>query len=318
MMRGSRQNGENASHILEGRKKDSAFNLKRAEDESEHDLQDKSRESALDRRWRRKIAYESRLDETKEYLYHLHAASHNAWIIKELFSSVDYFTTNEDRNFAAQNDARLTYGEIHPASISKLLESSILPLRDEKIKVVYDLGSGIGKIPIQLFLESPNLEKVVGVEISYSRFGKAVDVCREKLIPKLNSGSLPIGYLEEGLNRVELQHSKSSLTITGNLGNSSRGARKRILEFRHGNIFEQKLISEADMIFFMVDIEVEGNSKLAQLLANLKCGCFILSFRNLSTIEETNLMDLGIFKALCTWNYEPGASLYVYRKLRNL
>jgi precorrin-6B methylase 2 len=64
-----------------------------------------------------------------------------------------------------------TYGEILPKSVSILLAD--LKLTEED--VFYDLGSGVGKVAVQVYLESP-VKKSVGVELSPTRHNHAMKV----------------------------------------------------------------------------------------------------------------------------------------------
>jgi precorrin-6B methylase 2 len=64
-----------------------------------------------------------------------------------------------------------TYGEIFPRSVSILLKDLKLTAED----VFYDLGSGVGKVAVQVYLDSP-VKKSVGVELSPTRHSHAIKV----------------------------------------------------------------------------------------------------------------------------------------------
>lgn len=78
-----------------------------------------------------------------------------------------------------------TYGEILYPSVSKLL-SAISPCEHD---VFYDLGSGLGKLALQVFLQT-NIKKVVGIEI-LPELHQQAELARQKVendIPFLFDG----------------------------------------------------------------------------------------------------------------------------------
>lgn len=62
------------------------------------------------------------------------------------------------------NTVAHTYGEILPESVSEMIKNINIDNND----VFYDLGSGIGKVPTQFYLETP-VKKSVGIEYNESR-----------------------------------------------------------------------------------------------------------------------------------------------------
>jgi hypothetical protein len=71
-------------------------------------------------------------------------------------------SAEERRVLAAKSSP--TYGEIRPAALARLLTSLELQPKD----VLYDLGSGIGKVVVQAAL-SVRVRRIVGVELVPSR-----------------------------------------------------------------------------------------------------------------------------------------------------
>jgi hypothetical protein len=61
----------------------------------------------------------------------------------------------------------LLYGELLPRGINKAMCSP--RLGGERASVVYELGMGIGKVAVQVFLQFRNLTRVLGVELSVAR-----------------------------------------------------------------------------------------------------------------------------------------------------
>lgn len=78
---------------------------------------------------------------------------------------------NEEREAISGAGGNATYGEILPKSVRHLLTDLKLTKED----VFYDLGSGVGKVAVQVYFESP-VQKSVGVELSDTRHAGAMQV----------------------------------------------------------------------------------------------------------------------------------------------
>jgi len=65
------------------------------------------------------------------------------------------------------------YGEIRPASVSRMIDRLVLGPRD----VFYDLGSGIGKVVNQVAISAP-VRRAVGIELSRTRVATSRSVLR--------------------------------------------------------------------------------------------------------------------------------------------
>ena len=97
-------------------------------------------------------------------------------VIGPLYGDVTGFgISTEEKELIKKVGGAPTYGEIVPKSISILLKDLQLTEKD----VFYDLGSGVGKIPVQVYLQSP-VQKSVGVELSPTRHARAM-IIYEKL-----------------------------------------------------------------------------------------------------------------------------------------
>lgn len=72
-----------------------------------------------------------------------------------------------DNAEAVKTKSSLAFGEVLPIGVDLALDASHLDAR--AASVFYDLGSGNGKFAIQAFLQFPNLTRVVGVELTFSR-----------------------------------------------------------------------------------------------------------------------------------------------------
>ena len=66
-----------------------------------------------------------------------------------------------------------TYGEVTPAGARTLARALDIDSPDADDVVFMDLGSGVGKLVVQAFLEWPSVRRAVGVELSSSRSAHA-------------------------------------------------------------------------------------------------------------------------------------------------
>lgn len=79
--------------------------------------------------------------------------------------------SREELQLAASQRHDLLYGECLPIGATKLFDAEHLHARNATS--LCDLGSGLGKLAIQAFLQFPNLSRVFGCELSSSRFSKS-------------------------------------------------------------------------------------------------------------------------------------------------
>lgn len=106
--------------------------------------------------------------------------------------------SREEMAAAAENHHDLLYGEVLPVGATKLFDQDHLALADARS--LCDLGSGLGKLALQAFLQFPNLRRVFGCELSASRFRKSRGAvqqlkklqqhCRAKLMAQGSGGQL--------------------------------------------------------------------------------------------------------------------------------
>lgn len=94
---------------------------------------------------------------------------------KEWFRKSKWSLSSSDNQAFKEVKSSLTYGEILPNSIEKLLKH----LRLNENDVFYDLGCGLGKMVAQVFLCS-SAKTVIGIELTSSRFLQA-----KKMLSKL-------------------------------------------------------------------------------------------------------------------------------------
>ena len=85
--------------------------------------------------------------------------------------------SREEMQLAASQRHDLLYGECLPIGATKLFDADHLHARSATS--LCDLGSGLGKLAIQAFLQFPNLTRVFGCELSSSRFSKSQQAVEE-------------------------------------------------------------------------------------------------------------------------------------------
>eukprot|EP01006_Ploeotia_vitrea_P006826 TRINITY_DN14947_c0_g1_i1.p1 TRINITY_DN14947_c0_g1~~TRINITY_DN14947_c0_g1_i1.p1 ORF type:complete len:530 (-),score=171.74 TRINITY_DN14947_c0_g1_i1:54-1466(-) len=96
-------------------------------------------------------------------------------VIESVYGDLSGFgcLTLADRQEAVRNASDLLYGEVRPEGVVRLLDADHLDVQNASI--LFDLGSGVGKLALQAFLQFDNLRAVIGVELAYSRFQQSRD-----------------------------------------------------------------------------------------------------------------------------------------------
>jgi len=89
-------------------------------------------------------------------------------IIADIYQDVDAVIPEQERQGIKTNGGSPVYGEILFDSVNSLLSK----LQLTKDDVFYDLGSGLGKFVLQVYLMTP-VKKSVGIEFSVSRYQRA-------------------------------------------------------------------------------------------------------------------------------------------------
>lgn len=101
--------------------------------------------------------------------------------IRRLYHDVwGYEIPSEDERAIRASKGTSMYGEIMPAAVDKLIGHLDLDTRD----VFFDLGSGVGKVVLQVAMTAP-VRKCVGVELARSRNQQAVKVLRRARAERL-------------------------------------------------------------------------------------------------------------------------------------
>ena len=138
---------------------------------------------------------------TSVHLYEVVQANKNAISLGKLYQAVRGFSIPDaERKEIKSTGGAPTYGEILPSSVRILLSD----LKLTKDDVFYDLGSGVGKVPVQVYFESP-VKKSVGIEFSSTRHNLAMgvlDVLKEQ--DKLQEGR-DLVFLREDIAKTDFK-----------------------------------------------------------------------------------------------------------------
>jgi hypothetical protein len=130
--------------------------------------------------------------------------------LRQLYKDVWAYSIprQEDLNIRKARSSSL-YGEITFGSIDKLLTYLKLGETD----VFYDLGSGIGKVVLQVGMTS-KVKKVIGVELSKTRYGESIvalnAAAREKRVSKRRCQIVNANILDVDLSKATVIYTCST------------------------------------------------------------------------------------------------------------
>jgi len=211
-------------------------------------------------------------------------------ILQKSYSDLIGQTVEEpDRQEATTTDSSLCFGEVLPDGVSKMLDNE--HLRASSSRILYDLGMGLGKLVMQAFLEYPSLEKIVGVELAYSRFKKAE--CAIAQLAENTPGDnvvWSLSKLENGTRLIE--NFKDPKRVKEDTKAIVRPkSRERTLEIRRGNLFHVPECKEADIIVCETKIRPVKFRELCLLLNTAKKGTRILTYENLDEVYQCAKID---------------------------
>lgn len=213
-------------------------------------------------------------------------------LMEDLYQGVTGFGIPE-RESQAIIDAKgaPTYGEILFESWHTILHELNLTTKD----VVYDLGSGVGKVIVEAFLVTP-AKKVVGVELSDTRYEKAAQVAK-MLKKKIKKGELKA--LQESVNN-ELQFDKYS--------EKKVNYKKKKIAFIHKNFLKVNF-SDATVIYMCSTcFSDELMQELTDKFAGLRDGLKVVTLKQLPSHPHFTLVKK--YTLPMTWS--TTTPVYVY------
>ena len=198
------------------------------------------------------------------------------------------------------------------------MDSAHLDAAAPGTRVLYDLGSGCGRLCVQVFLQFPNLEKVVGVEVGETATPEArgsaprrmpadararwtlTPVCCVSVppsAPQLTSVRSNVGFTAlqrlaqtppkgyEG--RCQLLVSKQRPPRYSFVVSPTRpDAPTRLLELHNGNLFDFASAWHADILICETNISAEMQYDFLHFLSNCKPGARLLTYNNLENMQQ--------------------------------
>lgn len=194
--------------------------------------------------------------------------------------------SDEERACVSGTGASPVYGEILHESVEFLLQE----LKLDENAVFYDLGSGLGKFVLQVYLMSP-AKKSVGIEFSQSRHERAAK--NEKIAKKLYTECI-----------------KAENTIRKSLGKPTLKKVKKTLEFINADMLKAD-ISDATVIFTCSTcFDAAFMKRLTdKLVSDCKDGVRVLSLNQLAAHEHVHLDR--VYKLPMTWAADTAVYSYV-------
>lgn len=215
---------------------------------------------------------------------------------------------------AQQSAASLLYGEILSTGIHKALDASHLDAVN--CKMLLELGSGLGKLAIQAFLEFPNLCRVIGVEFAEGRYR-----CAKEALNAL-SRAQPDRFRITAQGRL---HGDSDITSAGLEEKADRPTRSIHFELDDFFLVDKKTVKAADIIIMETDISESKCRALFDLLSHMHVGAKLLTYVNLNDFwarihEKVMFRQLTVNISLSdrfatTWSPERGHHFFLWEKL---
>ncbi len=191
-------------------------------------------------------------------------------IDEDIYKEITGFNIAEtERKMVTDKGGSPVYGEIKYDSLQTIFNDLNIKSSD----VFYDLGSGVGKVIIQAYLNFP-FKKVVGIELSPTRHNNALKA-REELVKR-------------------------------NLINPNRK-----IEFIQGDIAELNLCDATVIYMCSTCYPVELMKKIAEKCSNLKKGMHVISLKSLPDYQDYGFILEKEYSLPMTWS--EGSPVYVYK-----
>jgi hypothetical protein len=175
-------------------------------------------------------------------------------------------------------DAML-YGELLPRGLNKALSAGRLAA--ESASVLFDLGSGTGKVPIQAFLQFGSLQRVFGVELSQARYDVS-EAAVLKLVELLGKDCFSVDMVPG--TRISITQTRlPSTEEDSKMAAPYSGSDGRSLTIQRGDMFvDVPDIGVADVVMLETEIPPQYQGSLCSLLRHTKMGARTLTYVDLN------------------------------------
>jgi SAM-dependent methyltransferase len=188
-------------------------------------------------------------------------------LLQELYNKKSGFSIDSNENALIEsNGGNATYGEITDQAVQKIIDE----LKPKKNDVFYDLGSGVGRMSVKMYLDSP-VKKSIGVELAPTRHNQAVAVKTDL----------------KRLGKIDINRS---------------------LEFLQEDILKAN-IDDATIIYLASTCFSNNFMKqITDRLAKLKKGLHVLTLRQLPNMRSFKLIKQ--YSLPMTWSNDVNVYLY--------
>lgn len=120
-------------------------------------------------------------------------------IINDAYQDQSGFSiSGDERRFIEEKGGNPTYGEITVESLAKIIDELQLTHKD----VLFDLGSGAGKVCIQVALTTP--AQAIGIELSKTRHQLAQKIKQELIAKNILTDPSKLQFFEENILDADL------------------------------------------------------------------------------------------------------------------
>jgi len=194
--------------------------------------------------------------------------------VNALYQNVTGFVTYEpgEKEAAVEKKIFMTYGEILYPGVNRLIDYMEINEND----VLYDMGSGVGKVALQYFLKSP-LKKAVGIEAHQGRHTSALQVYDQvkKEFPELFAGgrildSVSQNFLEADISDATILFVASTCYSEDLLADIGKLADAKCPKLKY--IASHKPIPNKLPLVSIVDIECSWDTAKSHFYGHLKEG----------------------------------------------
>lgn len=185
-----------------------------------------------------------------------------------LWGSTGDVLSETDRKANSSSQVSFIYGEVLPDGVRRLLDKEHLAAGGARTLV--DLGSGKTRLALQAFLDHPNLESIVAIEFSPSRFE-----CARKALRALAQANPKFMHFAESSIEAVLTH----LTRSG----------KRTLTLRCQDLFLCTETFHADIVVCETHFPESRLAELVSLLSRLKDGARFVLYHGLAELPGIRL-----------------------------
>jgi hypothetical protein len=172
--------------------------------------------------------------------------------------------TDKERAVAEDNRIAFAFGEVLPSAARQIFDRQHLNAADATRLV--DLGAGHARLALQAFLEFPNLQSVVAVEYSQSRFDHA-----KNMLEALAAANPILLRCDSCQERVQMY------------------LYDRLFELRRQDLWDCVCAFDADIVICETRIPESRRGELTVLLSKLKSGARFLLFHPLCILPNVQI-----------------------------